>query len=124
MKDNNEFILSHLTPQDGSILHKVACRPVVLQEVLRILEQKDKSAIPYLFFKNEAGYSPLDLAVANNCFQSINLLIQFLVKFYNNPNFNFIIDSHINTLIAKGINLDRYFQSKLPLVRINNKEFP
>ena len=36
-------------------------------------------------------------------------------RYYDNPNFNFIIDEHMCTFIEKSIDLDEYFDSDLPI---------
>lgn len=45
-----------------------------------------------MMFKNKDGFSPLDIAVANNATKSIGLLLELCGKYYENPHFNFMID--------------------------------
>ena len=45
-------------------------------------------------------------------------------KFYDGPEFNFIIDPHLTSFIQKGINLTEYFSSKMPIQQISKKDFP
>lgn len=52
------------------------------------------------------------------------LLLEIIIKFQENHCYNYLIDKHFNTLIEKSINLSEYFESKLPLIKINHKNFP
>lgn len=70
------------------------------------------------------GISPLDTAIKSNQIKSIVLLLDMIVKFQENHCFNFLIDKHFNTLIDKQINLNDYFDSSLPIIKINSKNFP
>ena len=54
----------------------------------------------------------------------MSLFIEFMDKFNDNPDFNFIIDPHLTSLIQKGLNLAEYFESKMPIQQISKKDFP
>ena len=58
-----------------------------------------------------------------NQMKCINLILDILINFQNNPFFNKIVDKHLNTLIEKGVDLKEYFESSLPLFQIKNDEY-
>jgi hypothetical protein len=57
----------------------------------------------------------LDIVSSRNLIKSISLILDMLVKYYNVPCYNFIIDENFCELIARGINMNDYFESNLPL---------
>ena len=75
-------------------------------------------------FYNTQGNTPLDFALSNNATKSINLLICLIFRFYNHSYFNFIVDKQLCSLIEKGIDLNEYFESEIPAMIINRKEYP
>ncbi len=75
-------------------------------------------------FRNAEGFTPLDIAFANNSSKSINLLIEIMCKYYDNPYFNYILDEKICELIKKHVTLNLYFESSLPMMILNSKNFP
>ena len=81
--------------------------------------------IPILVYKNEdTGKSPLQHVLDENNINSTNLILKIIIKYQNNPCFNYLVDPLIKDLIQKGIDLKEYFDSDLPLYRIKDERFP
>lgn len=69
----------------------------------------NKDHVPIILFKNSLGYSPLDFAIEMNEQKSINVFLDMIIKFQNDPLHNYIIDHHLCEIIEKGIDLKEYF---------------
>lgn len=94
-----EEMLKEFPSNIGSIMHKIALRPLIIEELMRQLQFYEKKEVPFLLYKNSEGVSPLDIAVGSNSTKCINLMIEMCDRYYDNPNFNFIIDEHVCSFI-------------------------
>eukprot|EP00347_Sterkiella_histriomuscorum_P005218 403357440 len=121
MGDISKLLMHY--PQIGNLLSIVAFRPRVLQYLIKHFELLSKSNIPVLMFYVK-GQSPLDRVTQSNQIKSITYLLEILVRFQNYHNFNHFIDNNFISLIEKQINLSEYFESNLPIIKINHKNFP
>eukprot|EP00347_Sterkiella_histriomuscorum_P015684 403356086 len=110
-------------PSIGNLLSLIAFRPRVLQYLIKHLELQNKQNIPILMFYQQ-GQSPLDRVTRSNQLKSITYLLEILVRFQNHHCFNHFIDNNFISLIEKQINLSEYFETNLPIIRINHKNFP
>eukprot|EP00347_Sterkiella_histriomuscorum_P023209 403335532 len=110
-------------PQIGNLINMVAKRPIVLDYLIKNFQLIQKSNLPILMLIVD-GQSPLDAAIKANQINSVILLLDIIVKFQNNHSFNHLVDKNLITLIEKQINLAEYFESELPLIKINHKNFP
>ncbi len=80
-------------PFVGSFLHKIALRPNILEEFMRVLLITDRSKIQILIHKDmERNKTQLDLAIDNKISKSINLLMEILHKYQNHPLYNETVD--------------------------------
>ena len=61
-----EELFNHLPSQIGSVLHKIALRPFVIEEISRQIQLLAKEDLPYLMFHNADGITPMDIAVSNS----------------------------------------------------------
>eukprot|EP00347_Sterkiella_histriomuscorum_P003632 403363541 len=110
-------------PEIGNIINVVAKRPRVLEYLIKELQLQTLSNLPILMLIVN-GESALDVAIRSNQIKSVILLLDLIVKFQNNHSFNHLVDKNLLTLIEKQINLAEYFESNLPLIKINHKNFP
>ena len=52
------------------------------------------------------------------------MYLDWIVKNFNHPCYNFAIDPFLLDLIDKNISLTSYFNSNLPIFRIDNRVYP
>eukprot|EP00347_Sterkiella_histriomuscorum_P017796 403347960 len=107
----------------GNLFNIVAKRARVIQYLASVLAIKQKSEIPILMLISNKK-SPLDVAINANDIKSVIALLEIVVKFQNNHVFNYLVDKNLISLIEMQINLNDYFESNLPVTKINNQTFP
>eukprot|EP00347_Sterkiella_histriomuscorum_P024078 403332378 len=110
-------------PQIGNLISLVAFKPRVLEYLIKRFELVNQKDLPMLMFYSQ-GLSPLDRVTHSNQIKSTIYLIEMLTKFQNHYSFNHFIDKVFISLIEKNINLNEYFDSNLPLIKINHKNYP
>eukprot|EP00347_Sterkiella_histriomuscorum_P008450 403345053 len=120
-EDISKFLMHY--PSIGNLISLIAFRPRVLQYLIKHFELQSKQNIPILMFYQQ-GQSPLDRVTKSNQIKSITYLLEILVRFQNHHSFNHFIDNNFISLIEKQINLSEYFETNLPIIRINHKNFP
>ena len=99
-------------PKIGSFLHQIVKSPLILEEFYRKLQNLDKDNLPILLFRHPISLrTPFDNAIILSQINSINILINMLISFQNNPCFNYIVDHNLCTLIEKQISLKDYFEN-------------
>eukprot|EP00347_Sterkiella_histriomuscorum_P013895 403362947 len=118
--DISKYLMHY--PQIGNLISIIAYRPRVLEYLIKHFELQDKSNIPMLLFYHQEQ-SPFDKVTQSNQIKSITYLLELLVKFQNHYCFNHFIDRNLISLIEKQINLSEYFESNLPIIKINHKNF-
>eukprot|EP00347_Sterkiella_histriomuscorum_P009500 403340976 len=118
--DISKFLMHY--PQIGNLISIIAHRPRILQYLIKHLELQDKSKIPMLMYYVQEQ-SPFDKVTQSNQVKSITYLLEILVRFQNHHSFNHFIDKNLISLIEKQINLNDYFESNLPIIKINHKNF-
>jgi hypothetical protein len=67
-------------------MNKIVSKPIVIETMMKTLtlQKAETNAIPFLMQENRQGVSPLDVAVKDNQTVSINLMIEMMVKFFDN----------------------------------------
>eukprot|EP00347_Sterkiella_histriomuscorum_P017645 403348548 len=122
-KEGNLKKLLMYYPQIGNILNLVISRPRVIEYLIKQFQLFNSSELPILIYLNYQK-SPLDIAIKANYIKSVCLYLDLIVKFQNNHSFNYLIDKNLISLIQKSINLSEYFESNLPIIKIDNKNYP
>eukprot|EP00347_Sterkiella_histriomuscorum_P016393 403353358 len=122
-KEGNLKKLLMYYPQIGNILNLVISRPRVIEYLIKQFQLLNSSELPILIFLNDQQ-SPLDVAIKANQIKSVSLYLDLIVKFQNNHSFNYLIDKNLISLIQKSISLSEYFESNLPIIKVNNKNYP
>eukprot|EP00347_Sterkiella_histriomuscorum_P012995 403366420 len=120
-EDISKFLMHY--PQIGNLISLVAFKPRVLQYLIKRFELSNQKSLPMLMFYAQ-GQSPLDRVTHSNQIKSTICLVEMLVKFQNHYSFNHFVDKVLISLIEKNINLNEYFESNLPLIKINHKNYP
>eukprot|EP00347_Sterkiella_histriomuscorum_P023276 403335266 len=110
-------------PLTGNLFNLVAKRARVLEYLAQALSMKQKADIPILMLISNQK-SPLDIAINANDIKSVILLLEIIVKFQNNHVFNYLVDKNLISLIEMQINLDDYFESHLPMIKLLNQNYP
>jgi hypothetical protein len=107
-------------------MNRIVSKPVVIETMMKslLLQKTDTQSVPFMMQENRNGVSPLDMAVKENQTVSINLMIEMMVKFFDNENFNYIVDRHFCSLLRKNINLSAYFNTSLPTYKVINSKWP
>eukprot|EP00347_Sterkiella_histriomuscorum_P004167 403361497 len=121
-KEDISKLLMHY-PQIGNLISLVAFKPRVLQYLIKRFELLNQKTLPMLIFYVQE-LSPLDRVTQSNQVKSTICLVEMLVKFQNHYSFNHFVDKVLISLIEKNINLNEYFESNLPLIKINHKNYP
>ncbi|CDW79774.1 wd-40 repeat protein [Stylonychia lemnae] len=111
-------------PNMGNLVNKIALRPVMLDNLIKRVQVTHQDELPILVLQSRPNVqNPFDESIEANQIKSINLILQILVRFQNNHCFNYIIGKHLKTLIDKSFDLNDYFESELPIVKINDPKF-
>eukprot|EP00347_Sterkiella_histriomuscorum_P005927 403354731 len=120
---NNLSLYFMYYPLTGNLFNLVAKRARVLEYLAQALAIKQKAEIPILMLISNQK-SPLDIAINANDIKSVILLLEIIVKFQNNHVFNYLVDKNLISLIEMQVNLDDYFESHLPMIKLLNQNYP
>eukprot|EP00347_Sterkiella_histriomuscorum_P010233 403377082 len=111
-------------PDFGSFLHLIALKTPILEEFFKALSVMNKDDIPLLFYRNQEGLNPLDIAILTNQTKAVQLLLNILIEFQGSTISNFIVDKHLCHLIENNFDLKNYFESNLACYQLIDDKFP
>jgi len=77
-----------------------------------------------VFYKNEDGTSAIDTALDNNQVNSVNLMIDYIVKYQNNYEFANLFENNFVDLLNKGVHMNSLLRSKVFCYRFDFDEWP
>ena len=93
-----EFLTCY--PKCECFLYEIALRTPVVEEYFNQLSLMKPETVPILVYKNEdIGKSPLQHVLDENNINSTNLILKIIIKYQNNPCFNYLVDPLIKDLI-------------------------
>lgn len=135
------------TQSDIELLVKEQPDPTIFFKVF--LELGIKSMIPYLafdsrsirtllseenekhfsadfpvFYKNQDGTSAIDVCLGNNQIRSVNLMINYIIKFQNSFAYAHLFQHNIVDLLNKGVQMTPLFKSKIFINVFDYDEWP
>mmetsp|Transcript_7369 Transcript_7369/g.11550 ORF Transcript_7369/g.11550 Transcript_7369/m.11550 type:complete len:173 (-) Transcript_7369:89-607(-) len=77
-----------------------------------------------LFFKDPKGQSALDSALEMNQLQSVNLMVNYILKCQNSPVFAHLFSRNLVAMLEKGVACTGLFRSKILNMKIDFFEWP
>lgn len=77
-----------------------------------------------VFYKNEDGSSAIDSALDNNQIRSVNLMIDYIVKYQNSFVFAHLFENNLVELLQKQVYLTNLFKSKVLTYTFDFDEWP
>lgn len=77
-----------------------------------------------VFYKNKDGRSSLDVALGNNQIRSVNLMVQYIIRFQNSHVYAHLFEHNLVDLISKGCAMEALFLSNVFNYTFDFDEWP
>lgn len=77
-----------------------------------------------VFYKNRDGTSAIDVCLGNNQIRSVNMMINYIIKFQNSYAFAHLFQYNFVDLLNKGVEMAPLFRSKIFNYTFDFDEWP
>lgn len=64
-----------------------------------------------VFYKNKEGKSSIDVALGNNQIRSVNMMIDYIIKYQNSYFYSHLFENNLIELVNKGVVMTPIFNS-------------